>query len=622
MEVFITNLSSKTTTEQLQEQLVPLLKSSAIETYNVHKTVGKTHGFLTIADFAVALRFLQNVQKASCLSAVSIPGRQAMFQQSNKPPNTRLLQVLQKEQKDSRTRNAAQKIGRSKKIPAEKQKDEIPISSIECGRWETAAGGKDFVPYYTLSTQGMVSQQSRVLKIMLDHSPKFELGFDLHTIRSLATSKSLTGNYTFTVALNIAPSIYEHQTISEDCVFDIGPSKRIPRFRETKLPDCGQDTAGSCLAFRFTLRMPSTSSAHVKEQLQYLTSHRVHIVRQAAPAKCIDNRDFHTGVTLLNAVLTRLNWPFALRFQVQKLWANALMAPREIQELLSDMIALRARAGDDVLGSVLRRLCLQLQVADDHANGISHARLIMRQQETFLQHEPSITSQRHARDEMCIHSALVTPAGIYLDGPDEIAANRVLRQHRERQDHFLRVSFRDENEDRLPFDRDVSNERILQGRFSSILRQGLEIADEHFDFLGFSHSSLRSQTCWFMRPFLYDGRLLNARSLVSSLGDFSSIRCPAKCAARIGQAFSETTSAIKIDPSLVHKQVDIRAGDHVFTDGCGTLSKDMWKLLRGQHSRKDQPTLYQIRYKGDLVRHAIPNVLLTMHYRCQRNDLA
>ncbi|KAK5092135.1 hypothetical protein LTR70_005740 [Exophiala xenobiotica] len=260
------------------------------------------------------------------------------------------------------------------------------------------------------------------------------------------------------------------------------------------------------------------------------------------------------------------------------------MSPKEAQVLMSDMVTLRARAGDEVLVSVLRRLCLQLQVADVYASGVPEARMIMRQQEAFLQHEFQITLPRQTRDGVYVHRVVVTPTGIYLYGPDEFAANRVLRQHRAHQDCFLRVSFTDENEDRLEFDRDSSNERILQGRFLSILQQGLDIAGEHFDFLGFSHSSLRSQSCWFMRPFMYDGHLLNARSLIQSLGDFSSIRCPAKWAARIGQAFSETTSAVQIDPDTVHQQPDIRAGQHIFTDGCGTISKSMWKLLRGNHS--------------------------------------
>lgn len=115
MEVFISNLQSKTTTEQLREPLGPVLSRSGTDIYDIHKTVGKTDAFLTIPDYAKALRFLTNMQNVPSLSSLSTPGRQVSFQQSKKPPDTRLLRVLQKEQKDQKARNAARKIGKPKR---------------------------------------------------------------------------------------------------------------------------------------------------------------------------------------------------------------------------------------------------------------------------------------------------------------------------------------------------------------------------------------------------------------------------------------------------------------------------------------------------------------------------
>lgn len=104
-----------------------------------------------------------------------------------------------------------------------------------------------------------------------------------------------------------------------------------------------------------------------------------------------------------------------------------------------------------------------------------------------------------------------------------------------------------------------------------------------------------------MRPFVHEGSLLFAQALVKSLGDFSGIRCLAKCAARIGQAFSETTSAIRSDPRVVVTYPDVKNQHHVFTDGCGTISKAVWKLLKNTSSSKEQPTAYQIRYQGAYI---------------------
>jgi len=559
------HLQSKTTTEQLRDLLQPVLSRSSINSYDIHKTVGKTHTFLTIPGYAKALQFLTNVQNVHSLSSLSTPGRQVSFRQSRKPPDSRLLRALQKEQKDQKTRDAARRIGKPKKAYRGNNTDleeVLLISTMGCGRWETDGNAKEFMPYFTLSAGGRILRQPRAIKIELECSPKVDVVMDLDSIRSLAICQGLDHKCRAVFALVLAPRIYEHRDVDQD---ETRPNRRITCLRDTKIPGCAQTTTGSCLAYQLTASKTYANLGHFKQHLQDLTSHRVHIVRESAPPKWFHPVNFDTGAKLLDATLKLWKWPFALRYQVQKLWANALLSPKEIEALLSDMAALRARAGDEALVSVLRRLCLQLQVADVYA-GVAEACLIMRQQEAFLQHEDQVTLQRQTRDEVYVHRVVVTPTGVYLYGPDEFAANRVLRQHRAHEHCFLRVSFTDENEDRLEFARDSSNERILRGRFLSILQQGLDIAGEHFDFLGFSQSSLRSQSCWFMRPFLYNGRMLNARSLIQSLGDFTAIRCPAKCAARIGQAFSETTSAIQIDPNAVCKQPDIGAGQHIFTD--------------------------------------------------------
>lgn len=617
MEIFISNLQSRTTKEQLLEQLKPLLQQHSVDHFDINKKVGKTHGFLTIPDFGRAYQILTSVQKNPSYSLLSIPGKQLSLRQSNRPPNTHLLRVLQKEQKDLNTRNVAQTIGKAKRTYQEdptNTKDGLLISKIECGRWETFGDRKDFIPYFTVSSGGVVTRQPRALKVKLNHSPKIEVVMDIDNIRSLAILPRVDDKYTALVALALAPRIYERwDSDQEDYVaamLNLNVSSKTICFRETRIPGCAQTATGSCLAYRLTASRSDTKFEYFKEHLQDLTSFRAKIVRESGMPKSSEPQSFERVVVLLDTMLKQLNWPFLLRFQIQKLWANAVMSPDEVRALLPDIVSLRARIGDEFLVSLLRRLCLQLQVADVYASGVKEARLIIQQQETFLQHEGQIFSQRKGRDEVSIHRVVVTPTGIYLYGPDETVSNRVLRQYRAYQDCFLRVSFTDENEDRVEFDRDCSNERILRGRFLTVLQKGLDIAGEHFDFLGFSHSSLRSQSCWFMRPFVHEGSLLNARSLIQSLGNFSSIRCPAKCAARIGQAFSESTSAVKIEPSIVHQLPDIRIGQYLFTDGCGTISKDTWKLLRSNHSARDQPTLYQIRYKGKR-RHSSSLALLT-----------
>lgn len=62
---------------------------------------------------------------------------------------------------------------------------------------------------------------------------------------------------------------------------------------------------------------------------------------------------------------------------------------------------------------------------------------------------------------------------------------------------------------------------------------------------------------------------LQDRKIISQLGEFSAIRSPAKCAARIGQTFSDTPIAVQIDPSIVREVKDVENNGRVFSDGVG-----------------------------------------------------
>lgn len=60
----------------------------------------------------------------------------------------------------------------------------------------------------------------------------------------------------------------------------------------------------------------------------------------------------------------------------------------------------------------------------------------------------------------------------------------------------------------------VSNFKIYHERFKGILTDGIRIADRKYDFLGFSHSSLRVQTCWFVAPFIHKDGLVWDRMII------------------------------------------------------------------------------------------------------------
>lgn len=103
-----------------------------------------------------------------------------------------------------------------------------------------------------------------------------------------------------------------------------------------------------------------------------------------------------------------------------------------------------------------------------------------------------------------------------------------------------------------------------------------------------------------MAPFTLNGELLHAKLVISRLGDFSKIRSPAKCAARIGQAFSQTFSSIKLPSEAIQSLPDIKVDNRVFSDGVGTCSQSVMQMIWKQYaqSRDLKPTVFQIRFKG------------------------
>lgn len=105
-----------------------------------------------------------------------------------------------------------------------------------------------------------------------------------------------------------------------------------------------------------------------------------------------------------------------------------------------------------------------------------------------------------------------------------------------------------------------------------------------------------------MAPFIDDKEHLQGyHSIIGELGHFKTIRSPAKCAARIGQAFSETPFSIPLDDLniTVYEVPDVERNGRVFSDGVGTLSwsvvHDIWNVLP---QKKAAPTAFQIRFRG------------------------
>lgn len=99
-----------------------------------------------------------------------------------------------------------------------------------------------------------------------------------------------------------------------------------------------------------------------------------------------------------------------------------------------------------------------------------------------------------------IYKAMISPAGLWLVGPELETKNRVLRKYPNDLQYFLRVIFCDEDGEQLRREGKVNRDAIFD-KFKGVLNDGISLFGRRFTFLGFSNSSLRTQSCWFMSTF-------------------------------------------------------------------------------------------------------------------------
>ncbi|EXB53890.1 RNA-dependent RNA polymerase 1 [Morus notabilis] len=206
-----------------------------------------------------------------------------------------------------------------------------------------------------------------------------------------------------------------------------------------------------------------------------------------------------------------------------------------------------------------------------------------------------------------VHRVQVTPTKVYFCGPEINLSNRVLRNYHEDINNFLRVSFVDEDLDKLS-STDLSahgssengkRRTRLYDRILSTLRNGILIGDKKFEFLAFSSSQLREGSAWMFAS--RDG--LTAADIRKWMGDFRCIKNVAKYAARLGQSFGSSHETFRVGRHEVELIPDIQVErdgkNYCFSDGIGKISEDFAREVAKKCGlNRFTPSAFQIRYGG------------------------
>ncbi|KAL8689171.1 MAG: hypothetical protein Q9224_004705 [Gallowayella concinna] len=503
------------------------------------------------------------------------------------------------------------------------------ISSFAYGKWEYGGPQAQYHPYFEMSVKGTVTFGDRYFVLQYE----IDVQTNNQSLKTVNPPPSLNNDHlaeplTRHQALRL-PSIPSPYNDNDSRIFyevhfpysavqsttlDHGKEQSIvftmteaPKIWETQykqrvraisLKDPPLRLATSCQVYR--LRLSNASDIPHLLNLERACILSQFTLYPVPPFLCDISLEEQYGQ--LRLAMETINLSFGVQFQLQKLAQNGYLPPLVVLNIVDHVSFIEQDSGTERAVAALRRLFQQLPYsgpltkAGDLDTRAVHG-LLSRNLETVKEEQSGQVSV------MVTYRAEVTPTTIYLAGPDPETSNEVLRKYAEHSENFLRVTFMDEDGDGLYSDRFQSNRIIFHTRFKGILRNGIKVGGRLYEFLGFSHSSLKAQTCWFLAPFMEGDTRVDADLIISKLGDFSHIRSPARCAARIGQAFMETSSSIAIGTTIVEEVDDVERNDRVFSDGVGTCSSKVLEMLqqatrRSGDSFTRMATIFQIRFRG------------------------
>lgn len=672
MEIFIGNVTFGLQEKQLRRHLKGPLSTFGVRAFHIQIVPKKGIAFLTVPVAEQGQQFLQiygmPVQQQRNRRGppplprkqINIHNRTLKFNQSNKHPNAydkSLIKSLEREQREFAVAEA--RMGED-----DKKKRVFNILGFEVGTWslEEVEPSHVFLSCYKKNHFGRFhfGKHATGMTVYIDRPGNGDNGKMKISYNSLASIVvGQEGDHpTITLTMGYAPKFYRIPPQIDELILSFAGLSLDPAQKEAQMmqrvphldvvPNSFEHemVAPFCFVYRFTLS--SADDLH-------------HIVRlggsdgipQMARIQTVSKNhldsfksEFVRMLTLISPS-TSLGITYRISFQLTSLFANGILPPEKITALLPEVLALSNKIGADSTALVLRTFQDELggtipdptyqksPVTDSYLAKLLNE--ISRRRDTDL---ARTEAERTNNGQLAfIHSAIVTPAGLYFEGPRAEEANRVLRRYVDYQDYFLRVTFQDDDDDMINNERNVSLGPIYQrikNYMSPFSEEGsINVGDRKFTFLGFSGAGLRCRSVWFMAPFVRrDGVYMDANRVIGELGDFSAIRNPGKYAARIGQAFSNTTASIEIPIEAERLIPDVETTEfvrdpktdlvvgykRVFSDGCGTISNQMLKRIweKSDFYKEKRPTVFQIRYRGCFPTFAFLRSMLINNAQVQR----
>ncbi|KAF2130133.1 RdRP-domain-containing protein [Dothidotthia symphoricarpi CBS 119687] len=639
MDIFIQDVPESANQVELRIFLKDKLRRFDVLAFDVFKQAKNNWATITVANFHNGQRFLNNYGRGN--HSLVFRFKTLRCRRSNRPGQPEALKVIALLHKEEEMRVKHSSRGPNTPTPGPSQPT-FKFQTLMTGLWDYDRMGKlVFDQKYKDPRSGFVTFGKFALVLYLEkgsyHGYDWRCRIDIpytileHTIPSITNGNR--GSITFT--LKSPPKIYQIQT-EEDLHLYTGAQPNLipngmPDFARLELGTSNKraqvprlerlcalqrsHAKNSALCMVYKLYFPNLPLAYQAFTfVKNASVPEVHWWKTMEPNKLTGTIEAeYADLERILAVYDPIAFPefsFAVRFQLLALVLEGTITPLKMIGLVLVVRRISQQHGSELTANAIRKLGLQVSTPapDVAASEFSLQNLTSTLLDNIqILKKADVTNRGLSKGRTKEHLALtykatITPTGIILRGPDWGVTNRVLRKYSKHTECFMRVFIADE--DGLPIFHDPrSSQSQIYERFRTVLGQGITVAGRTYSFLGFSHASLRYHQTWFMAPFEEDGKLIIARDVIQDLGDFSNIHCSAKCAARIGQAFSDSIYAVAIPNTsyVTETKDDVERNNRCFSDGCGTISLDLlqmvWRSLPPER-RERCPTILQIRYRG------------------------
>ena len=256
----------------------------------------------------------------------------------------------------------------------------------------------------------------------------------------------------------------------------------ITRKRVASLDDAHGTVVATCLCYRFQLRHPmdirSVQSLKRFPEIPGSISYPTSLVMRPSFAGQMS--------VLYQTLATYQKVPFDLKFQLQMLAQNGSLAPYRVSELLVAIDKMINQENSKAFADAVYQLYGQLPFPgpNTEASAFSLQTLldqVIRNRDRIDKGQSFAENWEEYEHLILVHKANVTPAGIYLGGPKAEVKNRVLRKYSDYPNHFLSVSFSDEDDESIRHDRQTSNQDIYRTRFRKVLEGVINVAGRGYE---------------------------------------------------------------------------------------------------------------------------------------------